>query len=56
MFMCKDHWRRLPKRYRDAVWAAYVEGQEVRKDPTPEYLDAARQAIDWIEQHGGSLA
>lgn len=54
MFMCKPHWYRLPRRLRNAVWDAYVPGQEDRKDPSGEYIDIAREAIDWLEQHGGS--
>ncbi len=50
MFMCRRHWFRLPKPYRDAIWDAYVPGQEVRKDPTPEYLAAAQTAIQFIER------
>lgn len=45
MFMCKIHWYMVPKRLRDAVWAAYTPGQEVRKDPTPQYLRIAHEAI-----------
>jgi len=35
---------------RDAVWAAYVPGQEKRKDPTPEYLEVTRRAIEYVEE------
>ena len=44
-FMCLRHWRMVPKKLQDAIWAAYVPGQENRKDPTPEYLEAASAAI-----------
>jgi hypothetical protein len=37
-----------------AVWDAYVPGQEVRKDPTPEYLQAARAAINAVAEREGS--
>lgn len=47
MFSCRGHWFALPKVLRDAIWAAYVPGQERRKDPSPEYLDAAQAAVDW---------
>jgi len=50
MFMCRPHWFRLPKPMRDAIWAAYRPGQEIRKDPSPEYIKAARAAIDHIAQ------
>ena len=49
MFSCRPHWYQLPKSLRDAIWAAYVPGQERRKDPTGEYLEAARAAIDFWE-------
>ncbi len=45
LFMCKHHWYSVPKLLRDAVWAAYRPGQEVRKNPTVAYLDAADAAI-----------
>lgn len=49
MFMCKRHWFMLPKATRDAVWAVYVPGQEIRKDPTPEYLTVTGNAIAWLD-------
>lgn len=52
MFMCRTHWRIVPKAMQDAIWAAYVPGQERRKDPTSEYLDAARAAIDFVAERG----
>lgn len=45
MFMCRRHWYMVPARLRAMVWATYVPGQEVRKDPTMEYLEVARAAI-----------
>jgi hypothetical protein len=35
---------------RDAIWDAYVPGQEIRKDPTPAYLAAARAAVSYLER------
>lgn len=49
MFMCQPHWYALPKRYRDRIWATYTPGQERRKDPTPTYTRAAREAINWLK-------
>ena len=43
--MCPPHWRLVPKELQKAVWAAYEPGQEVRKDPTMEYIDIAHKAI-----------
>jgi hypothetical protein len=34
----------VPKPLRDEVWMTYRPGQEITKEPTPEYLDAM-QAI-----------
>ncbi len=48
IFMCKPDWFALPKPLRDAVWATYRPGQEVTKDPSREYLAAARAAIEYL--------
>ena len=48
MWGCREHWFRLPKRLRDAIWAAYEPGQEIRLDPSSEYLAVAQQVQDWI--------
>jgi len=48
MFMCKKHWYMVPKVLRDRVWDTYVPGQEIRKDPTSEYLVAANAAIEAV--------
>lgn len=47
--MCPKHWFALPERMRDAVWAAYVPGQEVRKDPSAQYLLVTREAVEYLE-------
>jgi hypothetical protein len=38
----------LPKGLRDDIWATYKPGQERRKDPSPEYLEAALNAVQWL--------
>lgn len=48
MFMCKPHWMALRPSLRDAIWKTYRPGQEITKDPSPEYLTAARKAIDYL--------
>lgn len=53
MLMCAKHWRMVPKRLRDAVWACYVPGQERRGMPTREYLDAALAAVDYVAELEG---
>lgn len=50
MLMCRKHWRMVPSRLQDAVWATYRPGQERDKDPTDDYLDAARAAIDAVAE------
>ena len=50
LFMCKPHWRRLPKHLQDAIWEHYEPGQEVRKDPSREYLSAADDAVKWLAE------
>ncbi len=45
LLMCRRHWYMVPKPLRDAVWAEYRAGQEVRKDPSRTYLKVAGQAI-----------
>lgn len=49
LMMCKRHWFMVPKPLRKAVWHHYRSGQEVRKDPSPEYLEAAKAAIKAVE-------
>lgn len=53
MLMCSHHWYMVPKDLQDAVWAAYVPGQEFRKDPTRRYLVAARDAINAVAVQEG---
>lgn len=48
MWGCKVHWKALPKRLRDRIWATYRPGQEITKTPSLEYLQAARDVQDWI--------
>jgi hypothetical protein len=49
MWGCKDHWFTLPKFLRDRIWATYRPGQEVRKDPSLEYIVAAQFVQWWIQ-------
>lgn len=53
MLMCRMHWFMVPKPLRQAVWRLYRRGQEVTKDPTPDYLAVARAAIDAVAQREG---
>lgn len=52
-FMCSFHWLRLPRRLRDAVWAAYQPGQPVTLDLSPEWLKAAQEAVRWVAEREG---
>lgn len=45
---CIEHWMALPKPIRRRIWEAYRSGQEIRKDPSPEYIAATREAREWI--------
>lgn len=45
MLMCSAHWRKVPRDLQRSVWAHYRSGQEVDKNPTMSYLDAADAAI-----------
>jgi hypothetical protein len=48
LFMCGPDWRSLPPELQKRIWALYRPGQEIRKDPSAEYLEAAREAIAWL--------
>lgn len=50
MLMCKRHWGMVPKTLQKQVWATYRAGQEVTKDPSPEYLAAAQAAIAAVQK------
>lgn len=45
---CREHWHRLPKALRDAIWAAYVPGQELTKRPSARYVAVAQLVQEWI--------
>lgn len=45
MFMCRDHWFELPVADRDEIYSLYIPGQEVTKDASPEYIEAAQRII-----------
>lgn len=54
MWGCKEHWYKLPKRLRDAIWDAYEPGQEVDMSPSAEYLRVALEVQQWIMANHGS--
>ena len=45
LHMCRAHWFSVPKSLRDQLWATYGPGQEITKDPSSEYLEAAAACI-----------
>lgn len=53
MLMCAPHWRMVHSDLQRAVWRTYVPGQERRKDPSPDYLKAARAAINCVARAEG---
>jgi hypothetical protein len=54
MWGCRKHWMRMPAQIRDAIWHAYVPGQETgTRRVSAEYLEAARVAREWIETQMG---
>lgn len=46
--MCAYHWRMLPRPLRVEVYRQYRAGQCDDKDVTPEYLEVAREAIEYV--------
>lgn len=48
MLMCPKHWHQVPKPLQQAVWAHYRSGQEEDKNPSADYLKAARAAINAV--------
>lgn len=53
MWGCAPHWKMLPARIRKRILLHYRPGQEVTKDPSPEYLEIARIAGHWIDARKG---
>ncbi len=52
MWGCKPHWFKLSREIRQRIWDTYVSGQERRKDPTEDYLQAVKAARDFaLEQN-----
>lgn len=52
---CLNHWRRLPKRFRDQIWNAYRIGQETDMQPSREYVAVVREVRNWILSEGDPL-
>ena len=52
--MCRPHWYMLRSEMRSAEWRVHKSGQELRKDPSPEYVRVAGEAVEWLAAHEGS--
>jgi hypothetical protein len=50
LLMCARHWKTLPQSIRSAIWATYRDGQEIDKNPSREYVAAARAAQEWARE------
>lgn len=48
LLMCIRHWRLVPPDLQRAVWRHYRPGQCDDKRPSPDWLSAARAAIDAV--------
>ena len=51
--MCYPHWRKVPHTLQLKVYRTYRRGQERDKNSSPEYVEAAKAAINSLEQQGG---
>jgi hypothetical protein len=49
LLMCRKHWFMVPKNLQARIWATYRPGQEIDKNPSPEYREAQRAAIDAVK-------
>ena len=50
MWGCTKHWYMLPTRIRTKIWRAFQPGQEKTQTPSRAYIEAAREAQDWIKK------
>jgi hypothetical protein len=56
MWGCKAHWFRLPQSTRNKIWRTYRAGQEQDGRPSAAYVEAAREAREWIVEQQASEA
>lgn len=56
LLMCRRHWRKVPRRLQRALQAAYVPGQEARKDPSDEYLRIAGECVRVVADREAAMA
>ena len=50
--LCGEHWRALPKVYKNAIYAAYRPGQERTGCYSPSYARAVRAVVSWFATAG----
>jgi hypothetical protein len=55
LLMCNEHWRMVPRGIQRRIWATYVPGQEISKQPTADYLAAALAAVAAVAARGQVL-
>lgn len=48
LLMCRNHWGKVPKKLQNEVYRCYRPGQEIDKQPSQQYLTAAKVAIDYV--------
>ena len=53
MFMCFDHWKRVPKGVQEQIWGHYRNGQEDDKRITRAYAETAKVALRIVADKEG---
>ena len=53
---CRAHWYALPHSLRRRIWLTYRINQENELDPSPEYLEAARDVQRWIAEREAAIS
>ena len=54
--MCLTHWQMVSFALKQAVLVVYRPGQEIDKNPSDDYLAAARAAIETVAAKEAALA
>lgn len=47
-FACRPHWASLPWLIKLRILRSYRPGQEIDKNPSPDYIAAAKAAREWV--------
>jgi hypothetical protein len=55
MFMCKRHWRQLPKTMQNEIWRTYRPGQCDDWQISRAYAEAAKAAVTFLAQKEGRV-